>query len=408
MTNQLMQAVGDALDRGRPTGDDDGGRETIDNRERGCGHLRPNSCYVRSDVAALSSADGEIPRFVELDDPVEYRENNGKGAIIPGFVHFPGVSFSLHYDAEGKTTTPEGDIPSHVERLGRFGFDGDHYGDITSAHSHDLLMSVGKTNWETPEDFVAETRDRGLNLKIGVSSNSPPPVIEPLRTRVWIIHPHGAGEDRPAIIGYSYLTRNVFTTGTKASDEDPDIPKWAENYAKTRDDLDVVDRGEPIAEDEPAYDPNQTRLADHEDDAAEAIASARDTLAGSVDDVEPDDDTAHGGSETEDDARSSDDERDVATLTIADGDAPGDVSGIEVEFGRDDAVTGAALRSFAEATNDGPLTYNALKTIAGKRDEVDVGSTPSQDDLIGALVKQAGAIVPAYYREDDADSGTNE
>jgi len=393
MPNPILDAVSEALDKGRPTGDDDG-RETIDNRERGCGHLKANAAYVRSDVAALSASDGDIPRFVELDDPVEYRENNGRGAIVPNFEHFPGNSFAAHYDAGGGTTTPSGDIPDHAERLTRFGFDGDHFGDITSAHSHDLLMSVGKTNWDTPEDFVEECRERGLNLRIGVSGNSPPPVIEPLRTRVWVIHPHGAGEGRPAVIGYAYLTRNVFTTGTKATADDPDIPKWAENYAKTRDDLDVVDRGEPIAEDDPAYDPSQTRLADHEDaldDAQGGVEAARDALAG-----DEDTDDQSGTEDDEPDDAPTSDERDVATLTVADGDAPGDVSGLEVEFGRGDVVPGAALSSFYDAVEDGPLTYNALKVIVSNRGECDAGSTPSTEDLVDTLVVDAGAFVPAY------------
>jgi hypothetical protein len=390
MPNDLTRAVSEALDKGRPTGDDDG-RETVDNRERGCGHLKPNSCYVRSDVAALSSADGEIPRFVELDEPIEYRENNGKGAIIPSFEYFPGNSFAAHYEADGHTTTPEDDIAAHRDRLTRHGLDGDHYGDITSCHARDILMSVGKTNWETPEDYIEECRERGLNLKIGVSSRSPPPVVEPLRTRAWIIHPHGAGEDRPAIIGYAYLTRNIFTTGTKASDADADIPKWAENYAKTRDDFDVVDRGEPIAEDDPAYDKSQTRLADHTDEGARMPSDA-------------DTDAEANPNIPEEDRDALTEDRDVATLSIPDEDGPNDVTSIEVEFGAgDDRNVQACAASFEAAIDDGPLTYNTLKVIVSKRDECDAGSTPSTDDLIETLVYDAGAFVPAYF-----EGGSNE
>jgi len=400
----LTDAVAEALDRGRPTGDE-GGREAIDNRERGCGHLKANACYVRSDVAALSAAGGEIPRFVELDDPVEYRENPGRGSIIPSFEHFPGNSFAAHYHADGRTTTPSDDIPDHAERLTRLGFDGDHYGDITSAHSFDLLMSVGKTNWETPDDFVEECRDRGLNLKIGASSNSPPPVIEPLRTRVWVIHPHGAGEGRPAIIGYAYLTRNVFTSGTKATDDDPDIPKWAEDYAKTRRDFDVVDRGEPIAKDDPSYDPNQTVLSEDgtgvvrpnrdSDPAKAGVDAARKALRG--------DDSKGGESETDDTGTPIDDDPvyDVATLAVS-AEGSRDVTGLEVEFDRHDVSNTRRDASLRASIDDGPLTYNDLKIVASRRDEVDVGANPSQDDLIDALVTQAGVFVPAY------DGGSNE
>ena len=292
MTNPLIDAVDDALNKAR--GGDD--RESIDNRERGCGHLDSNACYLRSDLAALGSPDGDIPPFVEFDDPVEYREHTGRGAIIPGFKAFPGNSFTLHYDADGGTTTPEGDIHDHIERLSKCGFDGDHYADITSARSIDVLMSVGVSNYETPEEYIDECRSRGLNLKIPVSNKQEPPVVEPLRTRVFVIHPNGAGEGRPAIIGYAYVTRNVFTTGTDADQDDPDVPKWAENYAKTRPDFYLVDRGEPIGEDE-MVDEAQTTIEDAyaddvdvTDDAVSVVPSdkpGRDVEEAPEDDADP-------------------------------------------------------------------------------------------------------------------------
>lgn len=390
MTSKLTEAVGDLLDKAR--GGDE--RESIDNRERGCGHLKPRSCYLRSDVAALSAEGGELPRFVELDDPVEYREHTGRGAIIPGWKAFPGNGFAAHYEADGRTTTPSGDIQDHFDRLSRFGFDGKHFADITSARSHDVLMSVGASNWETPEDYIDECRDRGLNLKIPTSDSSPPPVVEPLRTRVWVIHPNGAGEGRPAIIGYAYLTRCVFTTGTGATQEDPDVPGWAEDYAKTRDDFDLVDRGEPIAEDDPAFDRNQTRLADHEPlaDAVDAGPVPDDADYDRVaDDVEVDTESVRGESESGDDA---------ANLTVPDPDAPGDVSGLEVEFDRHDVSNTRRNESLHAAVDHGPLSYNDLKLVAGRRDDVDVGANPKQDELIDALVVDAGAFVPDF---DDVD-----
>jgi hypothetical protein len=257
MANPLLDRVTDALDRGRP--DDE--RETIDNAERGCGHLHASSCYIRSDLAALGSPAGDIPAFVEFDDPVEYREHTGRGAIIPGFKPFPGESFTLHYAADGRSTTPDADVAAHIDRLQQFGFDGDHYADITSTRAIDLLMSVGVSNYDTPDAYIDECRDRGLNLKIPVSSNQAPPVIEPLRTRVFVIHPDGCGDGRPGIIGYAYVTRNVFTAGGGATPDDPDVPGWAEDYATTREDFDVVDRGDPIAADD-AVDDAQARIVD--------------------------------------------------------------------------------------------------------------------------------------------------
>lgn len=378
MTNPLRQAVEKQLDKGRP-GDD---RETIDNKERGCGHLKPTSAYVRCDVAALSGPEGEIPRFVELDDPVEYREHTGKGAIIPGYLAFPGNSFDKHYVGDGGTTTPSGDIEDHHDRLTRYGFDGDHYGEITSARTTDLLMSVGKTNWETPDEFVEECRKRGLNLKIPVSDRQEPPEVEPLRTRVWVIHPHGCGEGRPGIIGYSYLTRTIFTTGTKASAEDPDIPAWAADYAAAGK-FDVVDRGEPISNEDDDLRSNHVPLDEFEVDDAD-----------DVEDV------------TEDPAE-ADDDRDVATITVADGDAPGDVSGVEVEFGRADIPWEERRESFVDACDD-VLPYNALKVIASNRDDINVGATPPKDDLIDHIVDDADAFVPAYHDTNAApEAGAN-
>lgn len=330
MTNPLIDAVDDALNKARD-GDD---RESIDNRERGCGHLDPNACYLRSDLAALGSPDGDIPPFVEFDDPVEYREHTGRGAIIPGFKAFPGNSFTLHYDADGGTTTPEGDIHDHIERLSKFGFDGDHYADITSARSIDVLMSVGVSNYETPEEYIDECRSRGLNLKIPVSNKQEPPVVEPLRTRVFVIHPNGAGEGRPAIIGYAYVTRNVFTTGTDADADDPDVPKWAENYAKTRPDFDLVDRGEPVGEDE-MVDEAQTTIED-------AYAVDEDPVSVQASDKPG---------------------RDVEEVPEDDADPKGLTDEVPVE----------------------DVDYNILKAKAARTDGVDVGQSPTHDELVDAL-----------------------
>lgn len=207
--------------------------EEIPNEERGCGYLEHNAAYVRSDVHALSAPEGTIPRFVVLEEPIEYREYSGRGAIIPGWAPFPGVEFSLAYKQEGYETSPDDDILAHLERLRDTGFDGDHYGEITAARAHDLLMSVGASNWPTPEAYIEECRTMGLNLKIPSGPSRDPPVVNPLRTRCWIIHPHGVEEDRAGLIGYAYLTRTIFTTGEDATADDPDIPTYAEEWAET-------------------------------------------------------------------------------------------------------------------------------------------------------------------------------
>lgn len=373
MGTQLTEAVTDALDKAR----DDETRETIDNKERGCGFLQANACYLRSDVTALSAADGEIPRFVELDDPVEYREHTGRGAIIPGWKAFPGNAFGKHYVADGRTTTPSDDIHEHAQRLWKFGFDGDHYANITSAQAHDVLMSVGASNWETPDDYVAECRDRGLNLRIPVSDNSPPPVVEPLRTRVWVIHPNGAGDSRPAIIGYAYVTRNVFTTGTDATDADPDVPGWAEDYADTRPDFDLVDRGDPIAEDDPAFDPDQTSINKFDTEGnyigpGPDEGSDMNTDADEAFDTDDDSDTADTPeTDTVSVERSDKDGRDVEPVD----DTDTDVAAVDTES--DDATVEIPVDE---------VNYNVLKAKASNHPDIDgLSSTPSKDELVDAL-----------------------
>lgn len=210
-----------------------GHTEMIDNKKRGCGHLDRNAAYVRSDVEALSEAGGDIPRFVELDQPVEYREHGERGAILPGWVAFPGVEFSLAYRNEGHTTTPPDEIDAHLDRLERLRFDGDHYGEITVANASDILMSVGATHWRTPEEYIEECRIMGLNLKVPTGPNREPPVVNPMVTRCWVIHPHGVGPDRAGIIGYAVLTRTIYTTGPNVTADDPDVPAYAREWAET-------------------------------------------------------------------------------------------------------------------------------------------------------------------------------
>lgn len=323
------KAVHAALDAARDATD---GRETIDNRERGCGHLDPNACYVRSDTAVLSSVDDDIPLFARFDDPVEYREHTGRGAIIPGYKPFPGNSFTKHYAADGRTASPPGDIDAHFDRLDRHGFDGDHFADITSCHATDILMSVGATNYATPDEYIDEARDRGVNLKIPVSDRQAPPKIDPLRTRVFVIHPHGCGDGRPGIIGYAYLTRNVFTTGTNPTDDDADVPGWAADFADTRDDFDIVDRGEPVPADATDIDDAQTTLQSSADDQSDA-APVADTVVAS------------------------------------------DEDGQDVEPATDTDDTEVPIEA---------LQYNTLKAKASSTG-VDVGASPSKTDLVDAL-----------------------
>lgn len=228
-----------------------GHREEIPNEARGCGHLDHNAAYVRSDVHALSFEGGEIPTFVELEAPVEHREHSGRGAIIPGWERFPGLEFSLAYANEGYDTIPEGDIHDHLDRCDeRLGFGGgEHYGEIVAARAFDIIMSVGETNWHTADNFIEECRRMGLNLKIPTGPNQPPPVVNPMRTRCWVVHPNGAGVDRAGIIGYAYLTRTIYTTGSDATADDPDVPTYAEEWAETGK-VHLATPGEELSEEE--------------------------------------------------------------------------------------------------------------------------------------------------------------
>lgn len=238
-----------------------GHEEEIDNRKRGCGHLDHNATYVRSDLDALGSPEGEIPPWVTLTTPFEYREYGERGAIIPGWKAFPGVEFSLAYANSGGSTEPEGEINAHLGRLRSDRLLGDHYGECVPARATDLLMSVGKTHWPTPGDFIEEVQTRGLNLKVPSSPNRDPPVVNPMRTRCWVIHPNGKGDDRAAIIGYAVLTRTIYTTGENATAEDPDIPQYAKEWAETG----MVDLATPGPE-EPAEDDPQVSVGEFYDD----------------------------------------------------------------------------------------------------------------------------------------------
>lgn len=249
-----------------------GHADEVDNPERGCGHLKNNASYVRSDVNALSSPDGDIPRFVVLDDPIEYREYSGRGAIIPGYEYFPGVQFSLAYLNNGHTTTPRDELEAHIDRHRSDRFVGEHYGEMEPARALDLLMSVGETNWATPGEFIEECQEDGLNLRIPASPNKEPPVVNPMRTRCWVIHPNGAGDGRAAIIGYAVLTRTIYTTGGEATADDPDIPSYVEDWAETGK-VDLVTPAEPEFEDEEEEESPDAAIGDYVDGGDDPDAS---------------------------------------------------------------------------------------------------------------------------------------
>lgn len=227
-----MNAQDPVLDNFRQDVIEAGHEDEITNHERGCGHVQHNSGYVRSDPDWIGSdTQSGIPRFVALDDPIEYREYSGRGAIIPGWRRFPGPQVLQAYRNDGRTVTPDGALEATLARDDeRLAFDGSHYGEITACRAQDIIMSVGATHWDDPADYVQECRQQGLNLKVPTGPSNDPPVVNPFHTRCWVVHPHGVSDGRAGIIGWATLTRAIYTTGPDATPDDPDVPKYAEDW----------------------------------------------------------------------------------------------------------------------------------------------------------------------------------
>jgi hypothetical protein len=180
---------------------------------------------------------------------------------------------------------------------------------MLSFHSHDLLMSVGKTHYETADEFVAESKVHGVNKAISVTSGNEPPAIDPGRTRLFLIHPKAVevtvtemeeqevekteevelptGETKrvsytetemveveeteyvPGIIGYTYLTRVVYT-----EDADGNVPQYIQDYEATGA-LDVVKVGEPVPyADQEGFDAEGNPVEDEQESLYEAYGEA--------------------------------------------------------------------------------------------------------------------------------------
>jgi hypothetical protein len=253
--------------------------KTIPNKERGCGFLKHSKAYLRS--PPRSEEDGVLPPFVEFDPYIPYLERTK----FRGYEFFPGISFELAVtggldlnaalndedygmgsiqDGDGDAFLPDGDedlatvdggfrtdppgeIFRHISRL-LGSAEGDHAGDITAFHATDLYMHVGKSYYDDPEDFIREVRTQGLSKAIPVSESHSPPMIDPGRTRVYLVHPRAivneqTGEETAGVIGYVYLSRVVYT-----EDESGRFPKWAKDYARTGS-LDLVEIGDQIYDD---------------------------------------------------------------------------------------------------------------------------------------------------------------
>ena len=247
--------------------------EALPNPERGCGYLKQGKAYLRADVGA----DGNLPAFVEFDQPIPFKEDRKRSYKL-----FPGIQFELSVTGDfGLTTTsPPNEIWHHLDRLMFDRPTGETAGEMVSFHAHDYLMSVGKTHYETAEEFITEAKINGVNKAISVTSGNAPPVVNPGRTRLFLIHPKAVavtatemeeqevekteevelpnGDTKtvsytetemvevettnyvPGVIGYTYLTRVVYT-----KDADGNVPQYIQDYEATGS-LDVVDVGEPV------------------------------------------------------------------------------------------------------------------------------------------------------------------
>lgn len=255
--------------------DDD--RETIENEERGCGFLKHSKAYVRSPPR---DGDGVLPPFVEFDPPIPYLERSK----FRGYEYFPGTEFELavtgaadfpdtaggwvrpadigegekrpalqgYTDAvdESLTSTdPPGEIWRHILRTIGSAEGYDHAGQVPQFQTRDLFMHIGKSYYETPEEFVEEVREQGLSKAIPVSESQEPPRIDPGSTRLYLVHPRAVYYEetdthKPGIIGYVYLHRTVYT-----EDEKGRFPAWAEEQASGREDMDLVHIGDQIYDD---------------------------------------------------------------------------------------------------------------------------------------------------------------
>ena len=239
--------------------DTDDERETVRNEERGCGFLKHGKAYVRSPPR---SADGVLPAFVEFDPVVPYLERSK----FRGYEYFPGTEFELAVTGtedfpdtaggwvrpsergegedrptlqgystdsdEGLTSTdPPGEIWRHILRNTGSASDYEHAGQIPQFQSRDLFMFVGKSYYETPEEFIEEVHEQGLSKAIPVSESQEPPRIDPGKTRLYLVHPRAVYYEesdtyKAGIIGYVYLHRTIYT-----EDEKGRFPAWAEDHA---------------------------------------------------------------------------------------------------------------------------------------------------------------------------------
>jgi len=390
---------------------------TIANPKRGCGHLKHGKGYVRG---VIGSPDGVLPSFVELRPYVPFKEIGTDGGFTRGFLRFDGTQTQIATEGDlcrynplypARSTdeqaqenhvkagvydtvehVPDQQWRRHVDRLHHTGTDADHRGEEpltgTGQDVHaDLLMRVGATHYDTPDDFIQEAVRLGISKAIPLSQRQEPPEIVPGQTRMWLVHPD-ACEDGWGVIGYAYLQEVVYTEPV-----DGNVPQWVQD-CQQRGDLDVVEIEDPGPANSSTLDdwedgngPDGDPQVQADNGQTEAPVPARPVeRQQNVDDWSNDDEAGSDGS----DPHPSDGEDGGADLLDGSDPVTDDEPGPEPDPGSTpvpaDGDTDRDVQSLRSALDD--VSYNDLKAAAADAD-ADVGQSPAKDDLINGLLQDA-------------------
>jgi len=441
-------------------------RETVRNKERGCGFLKPGKAYLRSPA---QSADGVLSPFVEFDPYIPYLERSK----FRGYEYFPGTEFELavtnaddvprlfgewvtpNPDEERQTETtvhrlfqnlpvsghgltstdPPGEIWRHISRVLGYGETHEHAGTVPQFQTRDLFMHVGKSYYETPDEFIEEVYEQGLSKAIPVTESQEPPRIEKGLTRLYLVHPRAVYYEesdsyKPGIIGYVYLSRTIYT-----EDEKGRFPAWAEDHASGREDMELVHVGEQVYEggtratrvdEDEAFGPDEDDGSDGESESEpdeESDSPASDPVS-----VQPSDkpgrDVEEVPSGLDGDAireqldEAADEIREFAESTVEfEEGVYGDVKFVEVprpdecpdcgELVQREEAEGLGTVSYCpncgwdnskdlnaalvehDLRNDN--SYQELRTLVSEKD-LNPGQNPSTDDLVEELLRDMGLI----------------
>lgn len=429
-----------------PTDDD---HETVRNEERGCGFLKHSKAYVRSPPR---SADGVLPSFVEFSPPIPYLER----AKFRGYEFFPGTEFELSVTGasdfptteggwtrpseigEGDETPalqgvspeaddgmvrtdPPGEIWRHILRTTGSAHDYEHAGQVPQFQSRDLFMLVGKSYYDTPEEFIEEVHEQGLSKAIPVSETQDPPRIDPGRTRLYLVHPKAVYYEetdtyKAGIIGYVYLHRTIYT-----EDEKGRFPAWAEEQASGREDMDLVRIGDQIYEDGTRATTINGAVEDDDEESPRSETESEPVSVQASDkpgrDVEtvPDEDSGLDEEavleqldDAEDEIREfSEDYYTVEGASLIQIPSPdecpecGEPTSTEEMGGGEGTVhycpscgwdnSQAVNASFVEVDYRNDYTYQELRTLVSEKD-LSAGQNPDTDDLLRVLLKDMGLL----------------